>query len=74
MSVRSSLIGPEVSTSTLVAYAKKKHKLFSEELKNEENKLVLTSIRKDIEKVRHVITKYGKIDSDRVARIDNKLH
>ena len=72
MSVRSSIIGPGVITTPLVAYAEKKHKFFSKELNNEE-KQVLATLCKDIKKVCDLITKYGKLDSDRIARIDKKL-
>ena len=72
MSVRSSIIGPGVSTTTLVAYAEKKHKFFSKELNNEE-KQVLVTLRKDLEKVRDLVIKYGKLGSDRIAYIDLKL-
>ena len=49
-SVRSSVIGPGVSTTTLVAWAEKKHKFFSKELENEE-KQILVTLRKYLKKV-----------------------
>lgn len=72
MILRSSIIGPGVSTTTLVAYAEKKHKFFSKELNNEE-KQVLATLQKDLKKVCDLVIKYGKLDSDKIAYIDLKL-
>ena len=66
--VRSSVIGPGVSTSTLVAWAEKKHKFFTKELENEEKQVMMT-LRKDLEIVRDLVIKYGGI-----AYIDLKLY
>ena len=71
--MRSSRIGPGVSTTTLVAWAEKKHKFFTKELVNEE-KQVMVTLRKDLEKVRDLVIKYGDIGSDRIAYIDLKLY
>ena len=69
----SSRIGPGVSTTTLVAWAEKKHKFFTKELVNEE-KQVMVTLRKDLEKVRDLVIKYGDIGSYRIAYIDLKLY
>ena len=71
--MRSSKIGAGVSTTTLVAWAEKKHKFFTKELVNEEKQVIMT-LRKDLEKVRDLVIKYGDIGSDRIAYIDLKLY
>ena len=60
-----------MSTSTLVAWAEKKHKLFKKELENKEKQVIVT-LRKDLEKVRDQVDKY--IGSDRISTIHLKLY
>ena len=52
---------------------RKKHRFFSKELDNEE-KQILVTLRKDLEKVRDLVIKFGDIGSDRIAYIDLKLY
>ena len=33
---------------------------------------MLVTLRQDLKKVRDLVTKYGKLDSDRIARVDKK--
>ena len=72
-SVHSSRIGPGVSTTDLIAWAEKKYSFFVKELINEEKQVIIT-LRKDLEKVRDAVIKFGDISSDRIAYIENKLY
>ena len=72
-SVHSSRIGPGVSTTDLIAWAEKKCSFFVKELINEEKQVIMT-LRKDLEKVRDAVIKFGDISSDRIAYIENKLY
>ena len=71
--MRSRRIGPGVSTTTLVAWAEKKHSFFTKELVNEEKQGMVT-LRKDLEKVRDLVIKYGDIGYERIVYIDLKLY
>ena len=62
-----------MSTSTLVAWAEKKYKLFKKELENKEKQIIVT-LRKDLEKVRDKVDRYGDWGSDRIDYIDTKLY
>ena len=62
-----------MSTSTLVAWAEKKYKLFKKELENKEKQIIVT-LRKDLEKVKDKFDRYGDWGSDRIDYIDTKLY
>ena len=72
-SVRSSHIGFGVSSRKLLSYAEKTYYLCKETVEENEEKQVLFTVKKDIERVRDKVEKFGDSEVDEIDIIQRKL-
>ena len=73
-SVRSSKIGPETSTAKLLAYGEKIYSRSKETFEMNEEKQVLLTVKKDLERVRDKVDDFGVAEEYEIDKLQRKLY